>query len=131
MEFIYDNTPNAEQYHHNMPLDAAYVTAYADSLGAIFPSVMEDQIEEIIEQKYLATFLQSEFTAYYDYRRTGYPKWKINPVTNGNSEAPDRIPVRWRYPTTEFEYNTANLDVAIARQFGGTDGVNELMWILK
>jgi len=131
MEFIYDKTPNTAQYHHGMPLDAAYVTAHVDALGTAFPAAAEAQIEEIIEQKYLASFLQSEFTTYYDYRRTGYPKWTINPTTNLNSEATDRMPVRWRYPTSEFEYNTANVDEAVARQFGGTDGINEVMWLLK
>jgi len=131
MKFIYDNTPDAEQFHHNMPLDAAYVDTYVNTLGANFPSSVEARVEAIITQKYLASFLQSEFYTYYDYRRTGYPKWKINPASSLNSEAPDRIPLRWKYPANEFNYNTENVDAAVARQYEGVDDINKPMWILK
>ncbi|WP_232279762.1 SusD/RagB family nutrient-binding outer membrane lipoprotein [Sphingobacterium spiritivorum] len=131
MKFIYDNTPNAEQFHHNMPLDASYVTSYVNGLGSTFPAGTEARIEAIITQKYLASFLQSEFYTYYDYRRTGYPKWKINPASSLNSEAPDKIPVRWKYPSSEFNYNTANVDAAVLRQYGGIDDINKPMWLLQ
>ncbi|MDF2516538.1 MAG: SusD/RagB family nutrient-binding outer rane lipoprotein [Sphingobacterium sp.] len=129
MQFIYDNTPNTAQFHHGMPLDATYVSAYVGGLS--LPVGAEAQIEEIVTQKYLASFLQSEFYTYYDYRRTGYPKWKINPASSLNSEAPSKIPVRWRYPSTEFDYNAENVDAAVSRQFGGVDDINQLMWLLK
>lgn len=131
MKFIFNNTPNDIRYHHGMPLEESYINAYIISLGGRFPSLLDLQIEEIITQKYLASFLQSEFSTYYDYRRTGFPRWKINPASNLNSEAPTKIPVRWKYPATEFNYNTENVDAAVARQFGGFDDVNQLMWILK
>ncbi|WP_270089078.1 SusD/RagB family nutrient-binding outer membrane lipoprotein [Sphingobacterium sp. SYP-B4668] len=131
MKFIYDNTPNAAQFHHDMPLDATYISTYVTGLGAAFPVAPEARIEAIITQKYLASFLQSEFYTYYDYRRTGYPKWKINSASSLNSEAPDRIPVRWKYPSSEFNYNTENVDAAVARQYDGVDDINKLMWILK
>lgn len=129
MQFIFDNTPNTVQFHHGMPLDAAYVSSYV--AGLTLPAGADAQIEEIITQKYLASFLQSEFHTYYDYRRTGYPKWRINPSTSLNSEAPSKMPVRWKYPAAEFNYNTENVDEAVARQFGGIDDINQLMWILK
>ncbi len=131
MNFIYDNTPNTAQFHHGMPLDDAYVNNYVDNLTNGLPSGQEAIIEEIITQKYLASFLQSEFATYYDYRRTGYPKWKINPASSLNSEAPNKIPVRWKYPSDEFNYNSENVDEAVERQFGGVDDINQLMWILK
>lgn len=131
MHFIYDNTPNTQQFHHNMPLEEAYVRSYVDRLSNALPSAPEARIEEIITQKYLASFLQSEFATYYDYRRTGYPKWKINPASSLNSEAPDKIPVRWKYPSTEFNYNAEHVDEAVRRQYGGVDDINQLMWILK
>lgn len=129
MEFIFDNTPNTAQFHHGMPLNQAYVTSYVNALT--LPSGTEAQIEEIITQKYLASFLHSEFNTYFDYRRTGYPKWKINPASSLNSEAPTKMPVRWKYPANEFNYNTENVDEAVARQFNGVDDINQLMWILK
>lgn len=129
MEFIYDNTPNDIQFHNGMPLDKAYVENYVNALN--LPSGIEQQIEEVITQKYLASFLHSEFNTYYDYRRTGYPKWKINPASSLNSEAPTKIPVRWKYPASEFNYNTEHVDAAVSRQFNGVDDVNQLMWLLK
>lgn len=131
MQFIYENTPNTVQFHHNMPLDAAYISSYINTLGTSFPTEQEAQIEEVITQKYLASFLQSEFATYYDYRRTGYPKWKINPSSSLNSEDPTKIPVRWRYPSAEFNYNSQNVNEAVQRQFNGVDGVNKLMWLLQ
>ena len=131
MNFIYDNTPNTSQFHHGMPLDAAYVSSYVASLGAAFPATEEARVEEIVTQKYLASFLQSEFSTYYDYRRTGYPKWKINPASSLNSEAPSKIPVRWKYPSEEFNYNSENVDEAVQRQYGGVDDINKLMWLLQ
>lgn len=131
MQFIADNTPVTAQFHHDMPLTSSYIDAYVSELGTTFPIDKEAQIEEIITQKYLASYLQSEFFTYYDYRRTGYPKWKINPASSLNSEAPTKIPVRWKYPSSEFNYNTENVDEAVKRQFGGVDDINQLMWILK
>lgn len=40
----------------------------------------------ILLQRYLASFLQHPYDAYYDYRRTGYPVLPINPNTNLNTE---------------------------------------------
>lgn len=45
--------------------------------------------------------------------------------------APDKIPVRWQYPESEISYNKANVEEAIQRQYGGSDEVNKLMWILQ
>jgi|GEM_PF-23056 len=131
MKFIYDNTPNEAAFHHNMPLDNTYISNYIAALDASFPVGLDDQIEKIITQKYLASFLQSSVYTYYDYRRTGYPKWKINPSTSLNSDDPTKIPVRWKYPSAEFDYNTVNVDAAVARQFDGVDVVNKVMWLLK
>ncbi|MFD1770590.1 SusD/RagB family nutrient-binding outer membrane lipoprotein [Sphingobacterium suaedae] len=131
MKFIYENTPNTSQFHHDMPLDAAYRNSYVAALGDSFPTGLEARIEAIITQKYLGSYLQSEFSTYYDYRRTGYPKWKINPASSLNSEAPTKIPVRWKYPSTEFSYNPENVDEAVRRQFNGVDDINQPMWILK
>lgn len=131
MAFIYDNTPNISRFHHGMPLDANYISSYITKLRNSFPEEFEARIEAIITQKYLASYLQSEFSTYYDYRRTGYPKWKINPASSLNSEAPTKIPMRWRYPSTEYSNNPKHVDAAIASQFGGVDDINQLMWLLK
>jgi hypothetical protein len=41
------------------------------------------------------------------------------------------MPVRWMYEQREYDYNRANVEEAVQRQFGGNDDVNERMWILK
>ena len=67
---------------------------------------------------------------YYDYRRTGYPKLPINVETNQNP-VHDKIPVRWMYPKSEYDYNAENVVDAVARQYGGVDDINKEMWILQ
>ncbi|WP_433902099.1 SusD/RagB family nutrient-binding outer membrane lipoprotein [Sphingobacterium puteale] len=131
MKFISDNTPNTAQFTHNMPLDEGYINLAVTTYGNQFPVSPEGQLEAIITQKYLASYLQGVMTPYYDYRRTGYPKWKINPASSLNSVAPQKIPVRWRYPALEYNYNASNLDEAMKRQYDGNDEINQLMWILK
>ena len=84
-----------------------------------------------MKQKYLAGFMQLPYQTYYDYRRTGYPKFPINEKTSLNFNAPNKIPVRWRYPDTENQYNKENVEEAIKRQYNGVDEVNKLMWILN
>jgi len=131
MKLIADNPPNTSQYTHNMPLDGTYIASAIASYGDQFPTTKEGQIEAIMTQKYLASFLQGRINPYYDYRRTGYPKWKINPASSLNADDPTKIPVRWRYPASEYNYNGQNLDEALARQYGGKDEINQLMWLLK
>lgn len=41
------------------------------------------------------------------------------------------MPVRWLYPSAEYDYNKANVEAAVQRQFNGSDEVNKLMWILQ
>ena len=84
-----------------------------------------------MEQKYVSEFMQLAYIPYYDYRRTGYPDFPINPETNMNSDQPTKIPLRWLYPTSEFDYNKKNVEEAIQRQYNGDDDVNAVMWILK
>lgn len=84
-------------------------------------------IEQIIIQKYIALFMHSGREPFLEQRRTGFPSFSTGPATlNGGV-----IPKRWKYPQSEYQYNKANLDAAIARQYPGGDNVNGEMWILK
>jgi len=130
MKFAADNTPNQDQYTHKMFIDANYINTATANYGQAFPQDTEKQIAEIILQKYLASYLQLSYTPYYDYRRTGYPAWKINPGSSGNSEAKNKIPVRWKYKEREYSYNAEHVKEAVKRQYEGQDGINKLMWIL-
>lgn len=131
MKFIASNTPAEDIYNHGMPLDNAYIETALARYEQAFPTAKEPQIDAIITQKYLASFLQATITPFYDYRRTGYPNWKINAASSMNADAPDKMPLRWRYPAVEFNYNAEHVNEAIERQYQGVDDVNKIMWLLK
>lgn len=84
-------------------------------------------LTQILEQKYVAFFQNSGRQAYYNYRRTGIPKFDIG-ASNGNNNL---IPTRWAYPTAEYTVNGDNLKVALQRQFGGADNQNGVTWATK
>jgi hypothetical protein len=84
-------------------------------------------IEQINTQKYLTYFFSSGFESYYNQRRTGFPTFSVGEGTlNGNL-----VPVRWLYPEVESNVNQANLEESLARQFGGEDTINAVMWLLN
>jgi hypothetical protein len=84
----------------------------------------DERIELIITQKYLQSFLQNKWTPYFEHLRTGYPSFAYQ-----GSNTP---PTRWMYPQEAFDYNQANVDAAIARQFGANnDNTREIPWWLK
>ena len=129
MNFVATHTPDNVDYHHNRIIDDSYITSYLENEGVKFKSELTDQLDQIITQKYISTFIQMPLNGYYEYRRTGIPDFPINPVSNMN-DPNTKIPVRWMYPEDEYSYNKANLDVALERQYA-SDDVNALMWILK
>lgn len=64
-----------------------------------------DKIRLIIYQKYLSTIGMVPFEVWTDYRRTGFPEVPLSMATNRGSN----IPVRYRYPQTEYDYNNSNV----------------------
>lgn len=131
MRFAADNTPDNADYNHGRKITDAVIAETLANPTIQLTGVFEADLKKIIEQKYVAGFMQLPYQTYYDYRRTGYPILPINPETNMNHDAPTKIPVRWLYPTSEFDYNKVNVEEAIQRQYAGDDDVNALMWILK
>lgn len=130
MEFIANNTPDDAIYHYGHSMTQSYIDTFLSKESIQLNGSFDDKLNMIMEQKYIAGFMQLPYQAYYDYRRTGYPVLPINPETSLNFNAPDKLPVRWQYPETEISYNTENVEEAIERQYG-SDEVNKLMWILK
>lgn len=131
MHFVADYTPGEAEFTHNMQLDDAYIQNYPASAAVVLSGSVEHQVSQIITQKYIANFLHgSNYTAWYEHRRTGYPAFKLNSFTNLNLPS-TQFPLRWLYPSNELSYNTENLNEALARQYNGNDNVNEVMWILK
>lgn len=134
MKFVMDFTPTGKGYEHGRNITTAYIQDYIDNNQVIqLTGVFESDLNKIITQKYLSGFLQYQWNAYFDYRRTGYPKFPINPSSSLNEDGyKDRLPVRWRYSQDQYNTNRANLDEALKRQFpDGQDLNNDLMWILK
>lgn len=56
--------------------------------------------------------------------------YRSNPETNLNDDK-YKIPVRWLYPESETNYNKEQLINAVNRQWGGSEDVNKIMWIIK
>ena len=130
MYYVADNTPDNPNFHHGRIMDDAYINNYPESPEVKFSTSMEDQLEQIITQKFISTYLQSPLSSFFENRRTGYPAFPINEETNENVPS-DKLPIRWMYPSDEVDYNKENLDEAVSRQYGGNDNNNGVMWILQ
>lgn len=130
MQFTAENTPVEPNFHHNMQITDSYINTYLQSPGVAFANAQDEQIHQIIIQKYINSFLRDAENPWFELRRTGYPAFPINPETNLNDPA-DKMPVRWMYPQAEYTYNGENVNAAVSRQFNGTDDSNGVMWILK
>lgn len=105
-------------------VDYTFVDYYAQPAVKL---ATDKAIEQIVSQKYLSFFMNSGMEAYFNWRRTGYPKFYTG-VGNGNS---GRIAQRWIYPTTERTTNASNYTAAIASQYAGKDDINDIMWLIK
>lgn len=85
-------------------------------------------LTQILQQKYVAFFQNSGWEAFYNWRRTGLPAF----ANNGPGINPTgTIPLRWQYPVDEQNNNAANYAAAVSSQYGGSDDVNKVMWLLK
>lgn len=117
-------------YAHGKAIDQAYIDGYFTGEAA-FKATPADQLKQIWLQRYILNFMQDAEFSYFEYRRTGYPLFPVNPATNLNMDNKNAIPVRWLYPSSETNYNRENLIEALNRQYDGYDEVNKLMWLLK
>lgn len=117
-------------FHHNRKITDAYIQEYLGNQGVKFASAFQEQLSQIIWQKYILTFLQTPYNAFFEYRRTGVPNIPINPKSNRNIPS-DKMPLRWMYPSEELDYNMDNVSKSISDQYGGSDDYMGVMWILK
>lgn len=118
-----------ERYNHGVDLDDTYVNAYV--LAVALTGNAENKIQQIIEQKYMAGLFQNRYQAWFEFRRTGYPEFVLNPNSNMNPTDNTKFPTRWQYPQNEIDFNTENLKEAVQRQYNGSDDFNGTMWILQ
>lgn len=68
-----------------------------------------DQLDAIITQKWLHFGFLVSREAWSDIRRTGYPSGLVFPEVSGTIP---NVPNRWRYPSTEVNYNPYYKDIA-------------------
>ena len=86
-----------------------------------------DGLTQILNQKYLAFWQNSNWEAFFNQRRTGIPSFSEG-VGSGNG---NKIAKRWQYPRSEIDANKSNYNTAIQNQFSGDDTLNGLLWINK
>lgn len=107
--------------------DATALDKYLSGAKVKYAGNTAAGLEQILTQKYIAFFQNSGMEAWHNQRRTGVPNF-LTGVGTGNS---GRIPKRWLYPNTERVNNANNYKAAVQSQFGGSDTVNEVMWLIK
>ncbi|MFD1772264.1 SusD/RagB family nutrient-binding outer membrane lipoprotein [Sphingobacterium suaedae] len=103
-------------------VNASKVEAYLkqDIVRLDAVSTTEEKLARIHMQKYLRSFHQGGYSAYYDHLRTGYPSLR--------KSANVLTAYRWMYPQSEYNNNTANVGSAIQSQFGGNDNIRSKPW---
>jgi hypothetical protein len=84
-------------------------------------------IGQIVLQKYIASFENSGYESYYNWRRTGVPAFQSGSGVGNNGV----IPVRWAYPVSEQTQNPTNWSAALSNQGFSADDLNQTMWLLK
>ncbi|WP_236974543.1 SusD/RagB family nutrient-binding outer membrane lipoprotein [Membranihabitans maritimus] len=73
-------------------------------------SLAEDKLERVMEQKWIAGWLQPE--SWFDWRRTGFPELETGEITQFG----DAIPIRYIYPTPNLDPNyLVNYESAIEK----------------
>jgi len=103
------------------------ITTFLASTNVVYKGNNANGLEQILTQKYVAFFQNSEREAYFNFRRTGIPAFNVGPANKNGG----KIPLRWKYPQGEFDNNAANVKAALNSQYGGTDDINAVMWLLK
>lgn len=131
MNFVANVTPDDVKYHSGKKITPAYISTYLSDSNLAFSTIADKQLKQIGIQKYLMYFMQCPYDAYYEFRRTGYPNLPVNPATSTNPFDKNNIPVRYTYPSEEYNYNLENLKAALDRQYSGNDRTDGLMWLLK
>ncbi|RNL52192.1 SusD/RagB family nutrient-binding outer membrane lipoprotein [Pedobacter jejuensis] len=85
-------------------------------------------LANILTQKYIASFMNSDWQPFYEQRRTGIPTFDVSSAGVLNNK---RIPKRWMYPESELRLNQANVSGAISSQYTGGDDINGVMWSIR
>ena len=122
--------------HYNEGLKASLKTwgvlsSYDDFVKN--PKVAFDgTVKQVLEQKWIASWTSAS-EAWFDYKRTGYPEFKVGPAS-----AEPVMPVRLPYGNNEVNFNNKEVTVAVSRlqttEYGSERGANNQWakpWILQ
>ncbi|CAM2979742.1 SusD/RagB family nutrient-binding outer membrane lipoprotein [Flavobacterium frigoris] len=128
-------TGNAETHYENAikgsmqfyDIEQADIDSFLTNSNVVYKGNNTNGLNQILTQKYVAFFDNSGIEAYCNFRRTGIPSFDIGPANKNGG----KIPLRWKYPVSEFENNTTNVNAALGSQYSGSDDINATMWIIK
>lgn len=108
------------------PVSFNFANYYAQP-SVMLSSTASTAISQIVLQKYIASFENSGYEAYYNWRRTGVPAFQGGSGVGNNGI----VPKRWAYPVSEQAQNSTNYKAALTAQGYTADDLNQTMWILK
>lgn len=122
--YIYKNASNVLAEGKNPVADVATYLLNNETSSLVNFSLavsMEQKIEAIITQKYIAFNMIANDEAFNEFRRTGYPKivnGSLNPLLTfasrqSISTRADKLPARILYPQQEYNLNPANAPAGI------------------
>ncbi|MEP6596392.1 MAG: SusD/RagB family nutrient-binding outer membrane lipoprotein [Ginsengibacter sp.] len=103
------------------------ITTFLASPVATLSGTEEQQLEQIINQKYITLVYQS-YEAWAEYRRTGYPKMWLG---SGDTDTQGQVPRRLTYPADEYAKNQVNVEAAVAGIPGGDNLTSKVWWDVK
>ncbi|HTI11773.1 MAG TPA: SusD/RagB family nutrient-binding outer membrane lipoprotein [Puia sp.] len=101
--------------------------AYYAQASVKLSSTPATAINQIVLQKYIASFQNSGYEPYYNWRRTGVPAFDGGSGVGNNGV----VPIRWAYPVTEQTVNATNWKAALTNQGFSADDLNQKMWLFK
>ncbi|MDR0266496.1 MAG: SusD/RagB family nutrient-binding outer membrane lipoprotein [Sphingobacterium sp.] len=105
----YENAVRASMDFYSVPATDATTYLANNALS----TASESAYKQIMTEKYIANYLM--FESFNDVRRTGYPQLPINnemyPGQTKLDQPPriNQVPVRFPYPSSERQYNAANI----------------------
>jgi hypothetical protein len=103
------------------------INKYLASASALLTGATEAKLEQIITQKFLAIFYESN-EAYAEFRRTGYPRiWTGSNKGSTNGEIPRRL----TYPLAEYAKNEVNVKAATSKLAQGDNYLSRIWWDAK
>lgn len=127
----YMDLPIAASDCHGMAITQDYIDNYFTGAAA-YADTKEERLKQIWMQAWIAYFFQGETDAYFfNFLRTGYPEFPLDPETSMNPDNRNAYPKRWMYPQDEQTKNPENYQKAIDEQFGGVDTTDKTPWYLQ